>query len=111
MECESLRPEGELNEEQNFDKIEKLLFNSGKWQEVTANAQTQSGCPMPFVGIGGVKESQKSVNLLDSHWGVKTMLENGFLDLLEFNMFDMLPLPRVPRPPPTGTTLKSSVGL
>jgi hypothetical protein len=64
---------------------------------------------MPFVGIGGVTESQKSVSLLDSHWAVQTMLENGFLDLLEFNMFDMLPLPRVPRPQLSGITIYSSL--
>jgi len=110
FECEPLRPDGEVNEKENFNKIEKLLFNSGKWEPVTANVKAQSGCPMPFVGIGGVTESQKSIHLLDSDWAVKTMLENGFVDLLEFNLFDMLPLPRVSRPPPTGTTLKSSLG-
>ena len=103
--AEPLRQNVTIADEISCNKIETLLFNSAKPQSTNDEVRVQSGCPMPFVGLGEVKDcSETSEILLDDPIALKIMFEHGFVDLFEFNMFELMQLPRVPKP--SGKNLK-----
>jgi hypothetical protein len=91
---ELLRVSDELPEA-DCQKLEKAIFNSAKPAMSLDELESMSGCPLTFVGLS---ECRSRENVFDSPSDLKTLFDNGFVDLFEFNFIDLMPFPRVPRP-------------
>jgi hypothetical protein len=96
---EPFRESETIADEISCNKIETLIFNSAKAQRANEKVAVQSGCPMPFVGLGDVEEWCANSNiLLNDPNTLKVLFEHGFVGLFEFNMLGLLALPLTPKP-------------
>jgi hypothetical protein len=91
---ELLRVSDELPEA-DCQKLEKAIFNSAIPTMSLDELESMSGCPLTFVGLS---ECRSRENVFGSPSDLKTLFDNGFVDLFEFNFIDLIPFPRIPRP-------------
>lgn len=74
--------------EKSWQEIEQLVLHSGKQRGVLVDIQPMTDCSLPFVGV----DELNAEKIRSDGSMLKTIFENGFADLFNFNMIDLLPL-------------------